>query len=245
MTVTVTDKNAIPMVGLHKDNFMVLDETTRRGINYFNADRVPASIGIVIDISGSMSNPYRSSLNVKELVKEGLVRFTQLLDSSEEYFIITFNNQAELLSEWGQKNIDLDTITAKKLWGGTALFDAFHWGIQKVLQGKNQKRLIIIVTDGGDNESKTKFTELKEMIKANNLLVYVIGTFFGRVDSLDYELFKTNQGRLQELTTLSGGQIYIADSREKVSLAFEAIAQEQRAHYSIGFQTTNPTGKSV
>jgi len=245
ITVTVTDKNAIPIVGLHKDNFLVLDETNQREISYFNADRIPASIGIILDISGSMSNPYRSSLNVLELVKEGLARFTQLLDSSDEYFIITFNKQVELLSEWGQKNINLETITSKKLWGGTALFDACRWGIQKVLEGKNQKRLIIVVTDGGDNESKTKFTELKGMIKANNLLVYVIGTFFGKDDSMDYDFFKRNQERLQELTTLSGGQIFIANSREHLSVAFEAIAQEQRAHYSIGFQTTNPTGKNV
>jgi Ca-activated chloride channel family protein len=240
----VTDKNAIPIVGLHKDNFMVFDENTQREITYFNADRIPSSIGIIIDLSGSMSNPYRSSLNVIEFVKEGLVCFTHLLDSSDEYFIMTFKKQAELLSDWGQNNTKLDTITAKKLHGGTALFDACYLGIQKVLQSRNQKRLLILITDGGDNESSTKFSQLKQMIRANNLLVYVIGTFFGKPDSHDYDSFVMHQGRLQELTTLSGGQIFLTAAREGVNLAFKAIAEERFAHYLIGFTVTNPTGKS-
>jgi Ca-activated chloride channel homolog len=245
MTVTVTDKKAKPVKGLDKNNFMVFDQNTERKITYFNADRIPASIGIIIDLSGSMSNPHKTSTNIIEFVKEGLVRFTQLLDPSEEYFIITFNKQPELLSDWGENNTKLDTITAKTPRGGTALFDTFHLGIQKVLQGRNQTRLIIIITDGGDNESRTKFTELKHMIQANNLPVYVIGTFFGKPDSNDYDSFIMDQGRLQELTTLSGGQIFLTAAREGVNLAFEAIAEERQAHYQIGFTTTNPTGKSA
>ena len=246
LTVTVTDRVGNPVPVLEKSSFTIFDERALPEITHSDAAQMPSSIGILFDTSGSMQNPSKSYVNVKEFVKTGLRTFIQSINPLDEYFLIGFSSQAQLLSDWGREDISiLDRITDQKLKGVTALFDACYMGIEKVLQGRNKKRLIIIISDGSDNNSKRRLSELKQMIKANSVLIYAIGVFVRDIDSSDYELFRMAQGRLGEMAVLSGGKVFFADSPDKTKMAFEAIARELRAQYSIGFKAANPTGKKT
>lgn len=209
LTVTVTDRLGNPVRGLEKSSFTVFDEGASLEITHFDAAEMSSSIGIIFDASGSMQNPRKSYVNVKEIVKTGLVSFIRSINPLDEYFLIAVSSQAQLLSDWGREGISmLDKIKDQKLKGTTALFDACYTGIEKVLQGRNKKRLVIIISDGSDNNSKRRLSELKQMIKANSVLIYAIGVFVGDIDSMDHALFEAAQSRLREMAVLSGAYLF-------------------------------------
>jgi len=171
VTATVTDNSGRFVGGLTQDDFRVFDDGRQQPISHFSAERVPVSIGIVIDTSGSMAG------EKIEAARDALDRFlTQLLDPEDEVFLYRFDNRPSLVEGWTRdKQRISDAVRRIQPHGGTALYDAVAEAVQMAQQGRNQKKAVLIISDGNDTSSQTDEAAVRQIIRQSEVLVYAIG----------------------------------------------------------------------
>lgn len=234
VTVSVTDSDGRAVPGLDKSAFTVFDNKVPQRISFFADDDAPASVAVVFDISGSMSGSKIAR------AKEALARFIETSHQRDEYFLIDFNSQARLLLD---KTRDGDALLNKLTYvqphGNTALYDAVYLGVEKVTRGAYQKRAVLLISDGEDNDSRYSFNELRRRLRESDAILYAIGTvanFLPRKGGLD------GRETLKELASVSGGKAFFPNGASEMSEAFEQIALELRHLYSIGYRPSSLTG---
>ena len=171
VTATVTDQTGRFVPGLRKEDFLVYEDDQPVDVTHFSADRVPVSLGIVLDTSGSM---------VGEKIREAeaaLDRFAyDLLDKQDELFIYRFSDYPLLLQGWTTDrqliSRALGRITPN---GGTAMFDAVVEAVPLAARGRHQKKALVVISDGNDTSSRTDIRDVKRLIRESEVLVYAIG----------------------------------------------------------------------
>jgi VWFA-related protein len=171
VTATVSDGRGRFVSGLRQDDFRIYEDGQLRPITHFTAERVPVSLGIVLDTSGSMEG--------EKLVaaKRALQRFLfELLGEDDEVFLYRFDNRPELVHPWTR---DKQQIASELLRlqsrGATTLYDAVAEAIPLAGTGRNRKKALLIISDGNDSSSYTRIDELKRLIRESEVLVYAIG----------------------------------------------------------------------
>ena len=234
LTVTVTDTYGRYVSGLSKNAFTVLDEKKPQEITYFSDDDSPVSVGVIFDVSGSMSgDKVRRS-------REALSRFIQTSHNSDEYFLIAFNSRAQLLLDKTRDgNSVLDKLTFIHTKNNTALYDACYLGVEKVQRGTHPKRALLLISDGQDNDSRYTFNELRRLLKESDVVLYAVGILGG--NDAGSSLGMEGQGILDELANVSGGKAFFPRSAAEMDDIFEQIALELRHQYSIGYRPHNFT----
>ena len=170
VTATVTDEGGRFVSGLSKDDFRVFDDNNPMEVTHFSNERVPVSLGIVIDTSGSMTPDKMAA------ARGAIVRFMDLLGPDDEMFVYRFANMPELAQGW-TKDRDalrraLDNLYAG---GGTAMYDAIADAVPLAQSGRNRKKAIVVISDGNDTSSSTTPRELQEIIRQSEVIVYAIG----------------------------------------------------------------------
>ena len=181
VTATVTDASGRFVSGLRQDDFVVYEDDQRVDVSHFSADRVPVSLGIALDTSGSMAGQKMQS------AQEALDRFLyDLLDKQDEIFLYRFSNVPVLLQPWTTDRQlltrALGRITPN---GGTALYDAVSEAIPLAQRGQHRKKALLVISDGNDTTSGTDIRELKQQIRESEVLVYAIG-IDGEEDTMTY-----------------------------------------------------------
>src|SRR5690606_4307877 len=171
VTATVTDRDGRFVSGLQKEDFAVFEDGQPQSITHFSNERVPVSLGIVLDISGSMSG---EKFRAAELA---LNRFLyELLAPEDEIFIITFSDDVDLASDWttdrGRLSRALSMVRPR---GGTALYDAAAEAVPMAQSGRHKKKAVLIISDGVDTDSRTDAHALQALIRETEVLVYAIG----------------------------------------------------------------------
>ena len=171
VTTTVSDASGRFVSGLSKDDFVVYEDDQQVEITHFSSERVPVSLGIVLDTSGSMAG---SKL---EEAQGALNRFLfDLLDREDEIFLYRFSNFPVLLQGWTTDRQRLarvlDRVTAN---GGTAMYDAVSEAVPLAQEGQFRKKALVVISDGNDTGSQTSIRELKQQIRESEVLVYAIG----------------------------------------------------------------------
>lgn len=171
VTATVTDAGGRFVAGLQQEDFVVYEDGVLQNVSHFSSDRVPVSLGIALDTSGSMAGEKIAA------AQSAIDRFLyQLLDPSDEIFIYRFSGTPELLQDWTtdrrQLSRAIGRITAA---GGTAMYDAVAESVPLAQTGRNQKKAIVVISDGNDTNSRTDVPELKQLIRESEVLVYAIG----------------------------------------------------------------------
>lgn len=233
-TVTVTDTYGRFVSGLNKSAFTVLDEKKPQEITYFSDDDSPVSVGVIFDVSGSMSGD-----KVKR-ARDALSKFIQTSHNSDEYFLIAFNSRAQLLLDKTRDgNSVLDKLTFVNTRNNTALYDACYLGVEKVQRGTHPKRALLLISDGQDNNSRYTFNELRRLLKESDVVLYGIGILSG--SDAGSALGMEGQGILDELANVSGGKAFFPRSAAEMDDIFEQIALELRHQYSIGYKPSNFT----
>jgi Ca-activated chloride channel family protein len=171
VTATVTDQTGRFVSGLAKDDFRVFDDEQQQTVTHFNAERVPVSLGIVLDTSGSMEGEKMYA------ARQALDRFLfQLLDPEDEVFLYRFDNNPELVEGWTHdKRRISDSLGRIQPRGGTALYDTVAEAVHLAQQGKNRKKAVLIISDGNDTSSRTDVFAVKQLIRETEVLVYAIG----------------------------------------------------------------------
>ena len=171
VNATVTDQSGRFVSGLTKDDFRVFEDEQPQTVTHFNAERVPVSLGIVLDTSGSMDG------EKMQAAKLALERFlVQLLDPEDEVFLYRFDNVPELVEGWTRdKRRISQSLRDIRPRGGTALYDAVTDAVHLAHQGKNKKKAVVIISDGNDTASRTDVYSVKQLIRETEVLVYAIG----------------------------------------------------------------------
>lgn len=227
--VTVTDPYGRFVTGLDKSHFEVYDDKIKQEISFFSDADAPLTLGIVYDVSGSMSSRIQRSLHA-------LRRFVETSHTDDEFFLVGFNQRAQLVRDFttgGESVVNALTLVAPD--GNTALYDAAYLGIEKARQGRHTKRALLIVSDGQDNHSRYTFREIRDMIKEADVQVYAIGV----VDLFrEGDLGPYGQAVLEEITRVTGGRAFFPSSDEELVDVCTQIALELRHQYSIGYYPT-------
>jgi Ca-activated chloride channel family protein len=232
LTVTVTDTYGRYVSGLGKSAFTVLDDKMPQEITYFSDDDSPVSVGVLFDLSGSMSGE-----KVKR-ARDALSKFIQTSHNSDEYFLIAFNSRAQLLLDKTRDgNSVLDRLTFVQTRSQTALYDACYLGVEKVQRGSHPKRALLLISDGQDNNSRYTFNELRRLLKESDVTLYGVGILGG--SDAGSSMGMEGQGILDELANVSGGKAFFPRSAAEMDDIFEQIALELRHQYSIGYKPAN------
>lgn len=171
VTATVTDGSGHFVSGLRKEDFRVYQDDVPQEVTHFNSERVPVSLGIILDTSGSMDGEKMTAAKV------ALNRFLiELLGPDDEVFLYRFDTQPELVHEWttgrGRVSAALNRIQPR---GGTAMYDAVSEAIPLAQAGRHRKKALLVISDGNDTSSRTAIMALKEQIRETEVLIYAIG----------------------------------------------------------------------
>jgi len=171
VTATVTDQSGRFVSGLRKEDFRVFQDNEAQPITHFNSERVPVSLGIVLDTSGSMVGEKMAA------ARDALNRFlSQLLDVDDEVFLYRFDQAPILLEGWTKdKRVLSQALARVQPRGGTALYDAVAEAVPLAQMGHHRKKALLIISDGNDTSSHMDVLELKRLIRETEVLVYAIG----------------------------------------------------------------------
>jgi VWFA-related protein len=171
VNATVTDQSGRFVPGLNKDDFRVYDDEQLQPVTHFSAERVPVSLGIVLDTSGSMDGDKIYA------ARQALDRFLyQLVDPNDEVFLYRFDNSPELVEGWTRdKRRISESLGRIQPRGSTALYDAVVDAVRLAQQGHNRKKAVVILSDGNDTSSRTDVFAVKQLIRETEVLVYAIG----------------------------------------------------------------------
>ena len=171
VNVTVTDRSGRFVTGLTPDDFVVYDDNLEQDISHFSAERVPVSLGIALDTSGSMAGDKIAS------ARAAIDRFLlELLAPEDEVFLMRFGGSPELVQDWtNQKDAVSRRLARVNPTGGTAMYDAVAESVPIATGGQHRKKAILVISDGNDTNSRTSVRELKQMIRETEVLVYAVG----------------------------------------------------------------------
>jgi VWFA-related protein len=171
VTATVSDINGRFVPGLRQEDFVVYEDDQPVTVTHFSADRVPVSLGIALDTSGSMAG---SKIQEAQTALDRLLY--DLLDRQDEIFLYRFSSTPVLLQSWTKDRQQVARALGRiEPNGGTAMYDAVAEAIPLTLKGQNRKKALLVISDGNDTSSTTTMRELKTQIRETETLVYAIG----------------------------------------------------------------------
>src|SRR3954468_6436614 len=171
VTATVSDESGRFVPNLRPTDFTVYEDNEKQDITFFSADRVPVSLGILLDSSGSMTP------DKMEYARAAINRFTQeLLDPEDELFLMSFSRSSHLLQDWTtDRRLISRALSRVEGDGGTAMYDAIADALPITAGGKHEKKAILLISDGNDRNSVMSVNELRQAIRESETLVYALG----------------------------------------------------------------------
>jgi Ca-activated chloride channel homolog len=227
--VTITDPMNRLVTGLEKDNFQLFEGSSAQEIRTFSSEDAPVSLGVIFDSSGSMSSKM-------DRAKEAVVEFFKTANPQDEFFMITFSDEPETVSEFTNS---VDEIQNKLIFAipkhRTALLDAIYMGVSKMRQAKYAKKALLIISDGGDNHSRYTENEIKSVVKEADVMIYAIGIYDRYASALEERL---GPQLLSEITELTGGRAFTIDNPNDLADVATKIGVELRNQYVLGYRPT-------
>ena len=231
VSVTITDPMNRLVTGLDKENFEVYEDKLPQELKTFSSEDAPVSIGVIFDMSGSMSSKI-------ERAREAVVEFFKTANPQDEFFMIAFADKPEEVSDFTSSVEDIQgklVYTVPK--GRTALLDAIYLGVNKMRQAKYTKKAVLIISDGGDNHSRYTEGEIKSMVKEADVMIYAIGIYDHYMATPEEAL---GPGLLTDIAELTGGRAFTIDNPNDLGDVATKIGIELRNQYVIGYRPKNP-----
>ncbi len=230
LPVTVLDGKGRHVTGLGREQFRVLEDGKPQEIRFFSQKDVPVSVGLVLDSSGSM-RPKRMETVLAAL------HFIRLSNPADEMFVVNFNENVRFglpeTEPFTSDHNDLrQALLSEKCAGKTALFDAIAAGLDHLRQASQQKKALIVVSDGGDNASHRSFREVLDLAQKSNVLIYTIGLS----DPGDSD---QRPDVLKKLAHTTGGEVFLPEKVSELQGICERVAQDLRSQYTIAYNPSN------
>jgi Ca-activated chloride channel homolog len=230
LRATVQDRKNSLVSGLSKDNFQVYEDGVLQSIKYFSHEDIPVTVGLVIDNSGSMKSKR------DDVIPAALV-FARSSNPQDQMFVVNFNEKVSFAlpdntpftSQVAQLEVALSRVRAD---GETALYDAVADAFEHLKKGSRDKKVLIVISDGGDNASRHKLNEILALAGKPDVIIYTIGIF----DEQDAD---RDPGVLKRLAKDTGGEAFLPASLNEVAPVYERIAHDIRNQYTISYIPTN------
>ncbi len=225
--VSVTDPMNRIITGLGMDSFTLYEDKVEQNISFFHEGPAPVSVGILFDVSGSM----RDNGNL-DAARQALSSFIANSDPEDEYFLLTFNEKPRLAIDFTREGASIPNEVAFRQPGGrTALYDAVYLGLTKMREAHNDRKALILISDGEENSSRYPLSEIMELAKESGAQIYSIG-----------EPGKLGYGRseIESIVELSGGRAFFPGSFSELEYYIDLIHCELRNQYVLGY---NPSHK--
>jgi Ca-activated chloride channel homolog len=222
--ISVTDPLNRYVTGLEKQHFKVYEDKVEQGITHFTQESAPISVGILFDISGSMKDNIHTARN-------SVVRFLESGNPDDEFFLVTFNQKTTLVQSFTHQSSSIQNqVSFSQPGGRTALYDAVYLGLEQIKNGKNEKKALILITDGEDNSSRYTASEVREFAKESDVQIYAIG-----------EEGKLGYGRseIQNIVGLTGGRAFFPNNFNELDYYIDLIHAELRNQYIVGYTPSN------
>jgi Ca-activated chloride channel family protein len=235
LQATVRSRGGHLVSDLSKQDFEVYEDGVRQSIRLFRHEDVPVTVGLVIDHSGSMGPKLTS-------VIEAARTFARSSNAEDQMFVVNFNEKVTFGLPAGIGFTNRASELERAIWatpaaGQTALYDAVAEGLERSRAGGPEKKVLIVVSDGGDNASRLSLPEVLKEVSQSSAIVYTIGIF-------DEEDPDRNPEVLLRLARATGGDAFFPAQFNEVVTVCERIARDIRNQYTIGYVSTSsgPTG---
>lgn len=235
---TVFDKNGRFVSGLSKEDFKIYEDGVQQTILSFSQEDVPVSLGILLDLSGSMRGKI-------EQVNKAALAFIAASNPQDQVFLIGFNEDVELLQDFTS---DIDEITDAlentAVMGSTAIYDAVYLGVQKAHTGTKAKKAIVLITDGVDRESYYSLDELVSKVQETDVQVFAVGFLDpikkrGLFSSWSKSVPEKARDAITRISEETGGKAFFPSEVAEIHNIVSEIAHELRNQYSLGYFSSN------
>src|SRR6202167_5680293 len=169
--VSVTDPSNRYVLGLAKEDFRIFEDNVEQKVTHFSNEDAALSIGLLVDTSGSMGAKLDTS-------RRAVSEFMKTLNTSDEAFLVEFSDQAQLAVPLTNDAGAIESSMTSATSGGlTALLDAVHMGLQEMKRAKNPRKALLIISDGGDNNSRYTSSQIADLVREADVQVYAMGVF--------------------------------------------------------------------
>jgi Ca-activated chloride channel family protein len=235
LPVSVLDKHGFPVQGLKQEHFAVYEDKVLQDISLFKQEDVPLSIGLVVDVSGSMTNKLRT-------LNTAAATFVQASNSEDETAVVTFGDDVTLDQDFTKNTHTLSrSLSEIAPNGDTSLYDAVFLAAHHVKEnGYHEKKVLLIISDGEDNHSKYQLKQVLQTIRESKIIVYSIGLLSADSgDSYSYVFTGNGKRALKQLAEVTGGAAYFPKGIGEVEKVCQRIAKELRNQYTIGYKPSN------
>ena len=242
--VSVVDEEGKPVTDLKPENFSVWIDKKPREVVSLKIENSPVSVGILLDVSGSIGPNGNDPKPSQRNIREGMTHFLEVSNPANEYFAAVFDGSVALTESWtGASESLLANLTAPGKKSNTALYDTLYYGIQRLVAGRQSRRVLIVITDGNDNGSRRSYKEVVEQMKSSDVSIYAMALYDDRknVPSTPPDGLRMLEG----LTMMSGGRaIYLpyGATPDVVNSAFEIIATNLQNQYQLTVDKEDSTG---
>lgn len=231
--VTVTTPLNQFVTGMEKKNFRLFEEKVEQEISYFGSFDAPLSIGLVFDASGSMGSKLSKS-------REAAAQFFKKANPEDEFFLIQFNDRPQLVMDFTRSTEEIQSrLTFTQAKGRTALLDGIYMALNHLKKGKNPRKALLIVSDGGDNSSRYSESEVRNLLREADAQMYAMGIFesIGARSRTAEEM--AGPGLLDELAQMTGGRHFPVDNLNDLPDIAAKIGIELRNQYVLGYMSKN------
>jgi VWFA-related protein len=231
--VTVTDPLNRFVTGLEKEYFKVYEDKKQQQIAAFSSEDAPLSVGLLFDCSGSMGPKLRSS-------REAVAQFFKTANPEDEAFLVQFHDTAELAvpftGDLGEIQNRLQFTQSK---GMTALLDAIYLSIHEMKKARNPRKALLIISDGGDNNSRYTESEIRNLVKEGDVQIYAIGIYEPASSRARTPEESNGPALLRDLAEQTGGRQYEVENLSELPDIAAKIGMELRNQYMIGYSPMN------
>ena len=233
--VTVTDGRHRYVLGLNQENFKVLENGTEQKIKQFSGEDAPLSVGFIVDTSGSIGSKM-------DLCRQAVAQFLKTMNAPDEAFLVTFSDHAQVRAPLTREAEKITTALMSAPTGGmTALFDGVFAGLHEMEKAQNPRKTLVVISDGGDNNSAFSAKEVMEKALADGVQIYAMGVFEA-LGPLGLSLEEQRGPHLlNNITEQTGGRVFAASRMDQLPEVASRIAVELRNQYILAFTPSNQT----
>ena len=230
VNATVSDSLGRMVTDLGREHFQLWEDKVEQKIEYFSAEDIPLSIGLIFDATGSMKDKISTA-------RDAATTFLKTGNPEDDYFLVTFSQRAQLAQDFTSDITRLqDRLLFTPAKGLTPLFDAVYLGLDTMKSASNKRRALLLITDGEDNHSRYSFADIKEFAKERDVQIFAIGIVN---PSGELSMGKTGRAIIEDLVNITGGRAFFPDSVYELEDICTKIAVELKNQYVLGYHSTN------
>ena len=224
----VTDRHGRAITGLGASSFRLFEDGQEQVVKYCVGEDMPASVGLVLDTSGSMGDKI-------DLLKQAAVQFVRAANPADEYLLLEFQARPQVVIPFTADTDDLlHAIASVEPGGATALFDAVHLAVSEMRHAKNPRRALVIISDGMDNHSRYHDRETRRLVSEVDFPIYGINVWQPQYGNR-YAIQRRDPATLESISIPTGGRTFAVRDLKKLPAVTELISLEIRNEYVLGF----------